>query len=163
MTVDGMKLSGSVIVVSDRIASGEREDRAGLVARVLLEEAGVDVTYTATVPEGIEAVSAELSKAVADGARVIVTVGGTGVGPRNRTPEATAPLIETQLSALMAQILFTGLSNTRQAGLSRGIVGLSKRESGASLIVNAPGSSGGARDSLGVICPLLGSIFERLY
>lgn len=163
MSVQGMELSGAIINVSDRIHSGERTNAAGPLAEKLLAEAGVDILRTVTVPEGADAVTEELRRAVAEGIRVIVTVGGTGVGPRNRTPEATAPFLETELTALMSQILFAGLSNTRQAGLSRGVVGLTTRESGSSLIINAPSSSGGVRDALGVICPLLGSIFERLH
>lgn len=163
MSILGMDLSGAVIIVSDRISSGEREDKAGPIAIALLTEAGVDVVRTVTVPEGAGPVAQQLQRAIDDGIRVIITIGGTGVGPRNRTPEATRPLLETELTALMAQILFAGLSNTRQAGLSRGLVGLTTRESGSSLIVNAPSSSGGVRDALDVVCPLLGSIFERLY
>ena len=163
MPVQGMDLTGIVIIVSDRIYSGERKDRAGLLAEQLLTAAGVDVTRRVIIPEGPEAVGEELGRAVATGIRVIVTVGGTGVGPRNRTPEATAPLLETELSAVMSQILFAGLANTHQAGLSRGLVGLTARESGTGLIVNAPSSAGGVSDALGVVCPLLGPIFERLY
>lgn len=163
MTVQGMELTGAVITVSDRVMSGEREDRAGAVARELLSQAGVEVVSSVTVPEGRDMVAGELESAVNRGIRVIVTTGGTGVGPRNRTPEATEPLLETQLSAVMTQILITGLSTTNQAGLSRGLVGLTTRDSGSSLIVNAPGSPGGVRDALGVVCPLLAPIFERLY
>lgn len=152
-----------VIVVSDRIHSGEREDQAGVLTERLLSRTGVDVVRRVVVPEGVEAVDDELRRAVAEGVRVIVTVGGTGVGPRNRTPEVTAPLLETELSAVMSQILFAGLANTHQAGLSRGLVGLTARESGASLIVNAPSSVGGVSDALGIVCPLLAPIFERLY
>lgn len=163
MSVQGMELTGAVITVSDRVVSGEREDQAGAVARELLCQAGVEVVSSVTVPEGREMVAGELELAVNRGIRVIVTTGGTGVGPRNRTPEATEPLLETPLPAVMTQILITGLSTTNQAGLSRGLVGLTTRESGSSLIVNTPGSPGGVRDALGVVCPLLGPIFERLY
>lgn len=163
MAVQGMELTGAVITVSDRVVSGEREDRAGVVARELLSQAGVEVVSAVTVLEGHEGVAGELESAIHRGVRVIVTIGGTGVGPRNRTPEATEPLLETQLPAVMTQILIAGLSATNQAGLSRGLVGLTTRESGSSLIVNTPGSPGGVRDALGVVCPLLGPIFERLY
>lgn len=163
VAVQGMELSGIIIVVSDRIYSGERKDEAGALAGELLTETGVDVLRQIVVPEGETDVSVELKKAVAEGVRVIITVGGTGVGPRNRTPEATTPLLETELSAVMSQILFAGLQNTHQAGLSRGLVGLTAREPGASLIVNAPSSVGGVRDALGVVGPLLGPVFERLY
>ena len=163
MAVQGMRLTGAVITVSDRVNSGQREDKTGATARELLVQTGVDVVHSATVAEGREEVAEELRSAVNRGIRVIVTIGGTGVGPRNRTPEATAPLLETQLPAVMTQILIKGLSATDQAGLSRGLVGLTTRDSGSSLIINTPGSPGGVRDALGVVCPLLGPIFERLY
>ncbi|BAU95575.1 molybdopterin biosynthesis protein CB [Corynebacterium suranareeae] len=162
MPVQTKNLQGCVIVVSDRIKSGERIDKAGPIATELLKEAGIEISYFTVVEEGYESVHQELTKAVARRDRVIITIGGTGVGPRNRTPEATEPFIDTQLPGLMTQILFSGLSNTAQAGLSRGLVGLTARDSTASLIVNAPSSSGGVRDALGVVCPLLGQIFERL-
>lgn len=163
MAVDGMDLTAAIITVSDRISSGVREDKAGPIANGLLTGAGVDVVRSVTVQEGLDAVSDALAGAIREGIRVIITIGGTGVGPRNRTPEATSPLLETELTAVMSQILFAGLANTHQAGLSRGLVGLTTRDSGSTLIVNAPSSPGGVRDALGVVCPLLGPIFERLY
>ena len=162
MPAQNKNLPGSVIVVSDRIKSGERTDKAGPVAVDLLQESGVEISTFTVVGEGFEPVHQELVTALARRDRVIITIGGTGVGPRNRTPEATEPHIDTLLPGLMTQILFSGLSNTAQAGLSRGLVGLSSRDATAALIVNAPSSSGGVRDALGVVCPLFGSIFERL-
>lgn len=162
MSKKSVKLCGSVIIVSDRIISGERENKAGPIAVALLEEAGVSISHVAIVEEGLAPVSREIEQALARRDRVIITIGGTGVGPRNRTPEATEPFVETQLPGISTQILFSGLANTAQAGLSRGIVGLTSRDGNASLIVNAPSSAGGTRDTLGVVCPLLGAIFERL-
>ncbi|ANE03761.1 MogA/MoaB family molybdenum cofactor biosynthesis protein [Corynebacterium crudilactis] len=162
MLTQTKKLHGCVIIVSDRIISGERTDKAGTIATELLVEAGVKLSKVTIVEEGFEAVHRELGEALARRDRVIVTIGGTGVGPRNRTPEATESYIDTLLPGLMTQILFSGLSNTAQAGLSRGLVGLSARDSSASLIINAPSSAGGVRDALSVVCPLLGAIFERL-
>ncbi len=156
------EITGVVIVVSDRVLSGERENLAGPMARDLLAAAGVAVRDVVVVPEGIDAVAERLRAAVADGMRVVVTVGGTGVGPRNQTPEATAPLLSVQLTGVAMQVLVEGLKHSDHAGLSRGLVGLTGRTEGASLIVNAPSSRGGVRDTLRVICPLLPSIFERL-
>lgn len=148
-------LTGSVIVVSDRVHAGEREDLAGPLARDLLTEAGVDVRGVTVVPEGADAVADRLAASLAEGVRVIVTIGGTGVGPRNRTPDVTAGLLAVRLPGVSTQILLEGLKSTPTAGLSRGLVGLTERGPGATLIVNAPGSRGGVRDALGVICPLL--------
>ena len=154
-------LTGAVIVVSDRIVDGLREDKAGPVARRLLADAGVEAEVV-TVGEGLEEVSRALADARSRGRRVIVTVGGTGLGPRNQTPEATAPLLEVRLDGLVTQVLIQGLASTGQAGLSRALIGLTGRGPGDALIINSPGSAGGVNDTLGVVCPLLPNIFERM-
>ena len=154
-------LTGAVIVVSDRIVDGLREDKAGPVARRLLADAGVEAEVV-TVGEGLEEVSRALADARSRGRRVIVTVGGTGLGPRNQTPEATAPLLEVRLDGLVTQVLIQGLASTGQAGLSRALIGLTGRGPGDALIINSPGSAGGVSDTLGVVCPLLPNIFERI-
>jgi len=154
--------TAAVIVVSDRVASGERENSAGEAAVGMLRDAGLDTHESRIVPEGHDAVAQALADARLAGHRVIVTVGGTGLGPRNLTPEATAPHLAVELTGLMTQVLIAGLANTRQAGLSRGLIGLTGRGPADALIVNAPSSRGGVRDALGVVCPLLPNIFERL-
>lgn len=154
-------LTGTVIVVSDRIVDGLREDKAGPVARRLLAGAGVEAEVV-TVGEGLEEVSRALADARSRGRRVIVTVGGTGLGPRNQTPEATAPLLEVRLDGLVTQVLIQGLASTGQAGLSRALIGLTGRGPGDALIINSPGSAGGVGDTLSVVCPLLPNIFERI-
>ncbi|MDO5671223.1 MAG: molybdopterin-binding protein [Corynebacterium sp.] len=155
-------INATVIVASDRVLSGNRDNAAGELAVSLLRDAGLRVADPCIVPEGLEAVSTTLSQARAAGHRVIVTVGGTGLGPRNLTPEATAPHLAVQLTGLMTQVLLAGLANTDQAGLSRGLIGLTGRGPEDALIINVPSSRGGVRDALGVVCPLLPNIFERL-
>ncbi|RSZ66179.1 MogA/MoaB family molybdenum cofactor biosynthesis protein [Corynebacterium hylobatis] len=154
-------LTGIVIVTSDRILSGERRDTAGPLACELLAEAGIPAGIV-VVEEGARAVSRALADARAAAHRVIVTVGGTGLGPRNQVPEATAPLLAVRLDGLVTQVLIQGLTSTRQAGLSRALIGLTGRGPADALIINSPGSTGGVRDTLGVVCPLLPDIFERL-
>lgn len=154
-------LTGTVIVSSDRILSGERPDKSGLLARELLSDAGVGADIV-VIGEGLDGVSRALAGARAAGHRVIVTVGGTGLGPRNQTPEATAPLLTVRLDGLVTQVLLQGLASTPQAGLSRALIGLTGRGPGDALIINSPSSLGAVRDTLGVVCPLLPSIFERL-
>lgn len=155
------ELTGMVIVTSDRILSGERRDTAGPMACGMLAEAGVPAGIV-VVEEGVEAVSGALTAARAAAHRVIVTVGGTGLGPRNQTPEATAPLLALRLDGLVTQVLIRGLATTDQAGLSRGLIGLTGRGPKDALIINSPGSTGAVRDTLSVVCPLLPNIFERL-
>lgn len=155
------RMRAVVIVVSDRAHSGEREDKSGPRARKLLADAGIEAGREVVVPEGREAVAREIDRALADGVRLIVTTGGTGVGTRNLTPEVTAERLDCRLTGLETQVLVEGLKSSRQAGLSRGLIGLASRDERAALIVNAPSAPGGVSDSLGVVLPLLGSIFER--
>lgn len=155
------RMRAAVIVVSDRVHSGEREDKSGPRARKLLADAGVEVGQEVVVPEGGEAVAREIDRALAGGVRLIVTTGGTGIGARNLTPEVTAERLGCRLTGLETQVLIEGLKSSPQAGLSRGLIGLTSRDERATLIVNAPSAPGAVSDSLGVVLPLLGSIFER--
>lgn len=155
------QISGKIIVVSDRVVASEREDRGGPLAQSLLAKAGIIAPIT-VVEEGLDAVSRELAHARTAGVRVILTLGGTGLGPRNLTPEATAPHIKVVLNGLTTHVLIEGLKHSTQAGLSRGLIGLTGRGPTDSLIVNAASSMGAIRDTLSVICPVLPSIFERL-
>lgn len=155
-------VAGAVITVSDRCVSGEREDRSGPLAAVLLAEHDVVVDSVQVVPDGLEPVRSAIEKAVASGARVVLTTGGTGVTPRDLTPEATAPLLDTRLEGLEAQIRSHGLGHTPLAGLSRGLVGVTGRGAGAALVVNAPGSRGGVVDTIAVIGPLVPHVLEQL-
>ncbi|WIM68621.1 molybdopterin-binding protein [Corynebacterium breve] len=151
-----------IIVVSDRIIAGERGDKASPRATEMLEKAGFRVDPPVIVNEGYDAVAAALSQAVRDRIPLIITCGGTGAGARNLTPEATEELLAVRLQGLETQILFEGLKNSPQAGLSRGIVGLTSRGPDASLVVNAPSSSGGVHDSLAVILSVWPNIQEKL-
>lgn len=150
-----------VIVVSDRVVAGERPDGSSPAAVAMLRAHGVETVSVEHVPEGAEGVARKLDEAIAAGARVIVTAGGTGVGARNLTPEVTRERIECELTGLEQQVLIEGLKHSEKAGLSRGAIGLTSRGGQAALIINAPSSAGGVRDSLGVVLPLLDSIFEH--
>ena len=112
--------------------------------------------------ETLEDVGAALEAAIAAGARVLVTVGGTGISMGDIAPEATAPLLEVRMDGIAQQIREHGLTVTPLASLSRGLVGITHRSQGGVLIVNAPGSRGGVKDSLAVVCPLFPHIFEQL-
>lgn len=156
------EVRGAVITVSDRCASGEREDLSGPLAMRLLAEHGVLVEDVQVVPDGVDSVSQAIREAVAAGARVVLTTGGTGVTPRDLTPEGTAPLLETRLEGLEAQVRSYGLAKTPLAGLSRGLVGVTSRDSAGALVVNAPGSRGGVKDTVAVIGPLVPHVLEQL-
>ena len=155
-------VKGAVITVSDRCISGEREDLSGPLAQRLLAEYDVIVDEVDLVPDGVEPVREAISRAVSAGARVVLTTGGTGVTPRDLTPEATAPLLDTRMEGLEAQIRAYGLSKTQLAGLSRGLVGVTSRGDAGALVVNAPGSRGGVKDTVAVIGPLVPHVLEQL-
>lgn len=155
-------VKGVVITVSDRSYAGERPDRSGPLAVELLRGYGVEADKPTVIPDGVETVHTAIREALACGARVIFTTGGTGVTPRDLTPEGTIGLLDAQLPALATQIALAGLEKTPLAGLSRGLVGVTGRGDDAALVVNAPGSTGGVRDALGVIGPLVPHILEQL-
>ncbi|OIR46367.1 molybdopterin-binding protein [Corynebacterium sp. NML130628] len=149
-----------VIVVSDRVFGGERKDKASPAATRLLTEAGFQVAQPVIIPEGDEALRNAMAQAVEGGNSLILTCGGTGLGPRNLTPEVTEEFISTRLHGIETQVLIAGLEHSPRAGLCRGVIGLTSREPGASLIVNTPSSRGGVSDTLGVILALWPSLTE---
>lgn len=152
---------GRVITVSDRAAAGEREDRSGPLAAELLAAHGVTADVV-VVPDGHLSVRAAIVEAVEAGARVVFTTGGTGVGPRDLTPEATAEVIEARLDGVAEEIRRVGSPHVPTAVLSRGLVGVTGRGAQAALVVNAPGSTGGVRDAVTVVGPLIGHILDQL-
>lgn len=151
-----------VITVSDRCAVGQRTDRSGPLAAELLEGVGAEVDRIVIVPDGIQPVQDAVVSAVAEGRRLVVTTGGTGISPRDLTPEATEPLLAARLDGLAEQIRARGAATAPAAGLSRGLAGITSRDDDAAVVVNAPGSTGGVRDAVAVIGPLLGHIFSQL-
>ena len=155
-------VAGAVITVSDRCAAGQREDISGPLAARLLAEHDVIVEAVRVVPDGAEPVREAVREAVAAGARVVLTTGGTGIMPRDLTPEGTAPLLAARMEGLEAQIRAHGLTKTPLAGLSRGLVGVTGRDDAGAFVVNAPGSRGGVEDTVAVIGPLVPHVLEQL-
>ena len=146
----------AVLTVSTRCSRGEREDVSGPHAARLLGELGLSVAPVRVVPDGIEPVRAAIRTALDDGARLVLTTGGTGVSPTDRTPEATGGLIELDLPGLADAIRRQG--EVPAAALSRGRAGTV----GNAVVVNAPGSPGGVQDAITVLAPLLGHLLDQL-
>lgn len=148
-----------VITCSSRAATGEREDASGPAVIAALREAGFEVAPEPIVladdEERIAATIAELADA---GARLVVTSGGTGLTPGDRTPAATRRVIDREIPGAAELMRAAGLASTPMAALSRGVVGAR----GATLVVNLPGSPRGAVESLQAVIPILRHALEQL-
>jgi molybdenum cofactor synthesis domain-containing protein len=146
-----------VVVASNRAAAGVYADETGPLIADALQGWGFSVT-TVVVPDG-EPVQQALRDALAQGARVVLTTGGTGLTPTDKTPEMTAPLIDVPIPGLAEAIRMRGVANgVPTAALSRGLAGLS----GNCLIVNLPGSRGGVKDGLAALDGVLLHAVEQV-
>ena len=149
----------TVITCSTRAAAGERSDESGPAVVAALREAGFDVAPDPVVlADDEELIAATLVGLAAAGARLIVTSGGTGLTPSDRTPAATQRVIDREVPGLAELMRAAGLASTPMASLSRGVVGVR----GSTLIVNLPGSPRGAIESLLALLPVLRHALEQL-
>jgi molybdenum cofactor synthesis domain-containing protein len=142
-------VKAAVLTVSDRVSRGAAEDRSGDLLDELLRDDGYDVERR-VVPDERETIWQAICE-LADGARVVLTTGGTGVAPRDVTPQATEGAIDYEVPGIAEAIRADSLAKTPHALLSRGVAGVR----GRTLIVNLPGSPGGCRDGYAVIRPAL--------
>ncbi len=144
-------MQAGVLTVSDGCSRGEREDISGRVLADALEVNGYALRERAVVPDERELIAQTLVAWSEAGCDLIVTTGGTGFAPRDITPEATRDIIEREAPGLAELLRWTGYQKIPRAVLSRGVAGIR----GRTLILNLPGSTGGVRDGLEVLLPLL--------
>ncbi|HET7213730.1 MAG TPA: MogA/MoaB family molybdenum cofactor biosynthesis protein [Terriglobia bacterium] len=152
-------LRAKILVLSDLATKGEREDRSGPAVRETLETHGWHVTALEVLPDELDQIRSRLMTWTdADDCDAIFTSGGTGLGPRDVTPEATRCVIETEVQGLSELMRAEGTKSTPMAALSRAIAGVRKRK----LIVNLPGSPRGARESLESIMMILPHAIDQI-
>jgi molybdenum cofactor synthesis domain-containing protein len=151
------ELAGGVVVASNRAAAGVYEDATGPLLVQFLAEMGFVVGAPVVVPDG-DPVGEAIAAFVDAGARVVLTTGGTGLTPTDRTPEATRPLLDREVPGIAEAIRAAGVAKgVPTAMLSRGLAGLA----GSCLVVNLPGSRGGVKDAIDVLRPVLAHAVDQ--
>lgn len=148
-----------VITVSDGVSAGTREDVSGPALREVLIAGEFEVSGPEVVPDSHDRICDAIVAAVVAGNDVVVTTGGTGLGPRDTTPQATAMLIEYEVPGIGELMRSAGAASTPMAWLSRGLAGVRAQ----TLILNVPGSVKGARESLEAVMPLLPHAIQLIH
>lgn len=151
--------SGGVLTISDKGSRGERKDESGPEVIRLLRTVSVDVTAYEVIPDERDVIREKLIEFADDkGLDLVVTTGGTGVSPRDLTPDATRDVIEKELPGMAEAMRSESLAKTPHAMISRAIAGIRK----GTLIINLPGSPKGARENLTVVLPALRHAIEKI-
>ena len=152
-------MRAAILTLSDKGSRGERVDESGPALASWLAERGVTTVQTEVIPDDFEQIVAVLSAwADADTADLILTTGGTGVSPRDVTPEATMKVVERLIPGIGELMRLRSLEKTPMASLSRALAGIRSQ----TLIINLPGSPKGARENLEAVWPVIGHAVEKI-
>jgi len=150
----------AVVTVSDRSAAGSRTDESGPIAVAALREAGFDCADAVVVPDGADSVERALTAEVVAGVKLIVTTGGTGVSPRDQTPEGTARVVTRQIPGISEELRRRGAAEKPVGMLTRGMAGVVDPH--GVLVVNLPGSPGGVASGMPVVVSVAGHVLDQL-
>jgi molybdenum cofactor synthesis domain-containing protein len=150
----------AVVTVSDRSSSGSRTDASGPIAVAALREAGFDCADAVVVPDGADSVERALTAEVVAGVKLIITTGGTGVSPRDQTPEGTARVVTRQIPGIAEELRRRGAAEKPAGMLTRGLAGVVDPH--GVLVVNLPGSPGGVASGMPVVVSVARHVLDQL-
>lgn len=148
-----------VITISDRVSARTMEDKSGPALVRILISAGFEVSAPEVVPDSQQDIADAMEAAIVRGADLVVSTGGTGLGPRDVTPQATSTVVDFEVPGIAEEMRRAGAATTPMAALSRGIAGVR----GHTLIINVPGSAKGAAESLEAVIPVLEHAIRLLH
>jgi molybdenum cofactor synthesis domain-containing protein len=153
------QFTAGILTLSDKGSRGEREDISGMVVREMIESAGFQVKFYGILPDEKDKISDKLRElADREHLDLVVTTGGTGLTPRDVTPEATRAVITREIPGIAEAMRLEGLKSTPNSMLSRGIAG----QRGRTLIINLPGNPDAVRDGLKVVLPVLKHAIQKI-